>query len=183
MVLCKARSQWISQENQVNFEQTLKLSINLLIFPMVNTFPWMKTRLIRFPPSCRVNLLGCIFLKRTKDWFFVLFLSYVYFFENDIFSKWWHKHFRGARNHFFSLPKHGGQTFNHIRRLSGKFEVILIDLFFPFKLQSLKKILRADLHWSAYLLDNNKISTFCPEEDVLWSDFYLLIEPFKKKSS
>ena len=84
---------------------------------------------------------------------------------------------------FFSLPKHGGQTFNHIRRLSGKFEVILIDLFFPFKLQSLKKILRADPHWSAYLLDNNKISTFCPEEDVLWSDFYLLIEPFKKKSS
>ena len=65
-----------------------------------------------------------------------------------------------------------------IRRLSGKLEVILIDLFFPFKLQSLKKILRADPDWSACLLDNNKISTFCPEEDVLWSDFYLLIEPY-----
>ena len=101
MVLHKARSRWISQENQVHFEQTLKLSINLLIFPMVNTFPWMKTRLIRFPPSCRVNLLGRIFLKGTKHWFFVLFLSYIYFFGNDIFSKWWNKHFRGARNHFF----------------------------------------------------------------------------------
>ena len=28
----------------------------------------------------------------------------VYFFGNDIFSKWWNKHFRGARNHFFHCP-------------------------------------------------------------------------------
>ena len=35
-----ARSRCISQKNQVGFEQMLKLSMNLLIFPMVNTFSW-----------------------------------------------------------------------------------------------------------------------------------------------
>ena len=35
-----ARSRCISQKNQVGFEQMLKLLMNLLIFPMVNTFSW-----------------------------------------------------------------------------------------------------------------------------------------------
>ena len=47
--------------------------INLLISPMENTFPWMKTRLKRYPPSCRVNKQGRTFLKGTNHWIFVFF--------------------------------------------------------------------------------------------------------------
>ena len=35
-----ARSWCISQKNQASFEQMFKLLMNLLIFPMVNTFSW-----------------------------------------------------------------------------------------------------------------------------------------------
>ena len=85
--------------------------INLLISPMENTFPWMKTRLKRYPPSCRVNKQGRTFLKGTNHWIFVFFLSYVYFFGNDIFSEWWSKYFRGATNHFFHCPTMVGRLF------------------------------------------------------------------------
>ena len=47
--------------------------INLLISPMVNISPSMKTKLKRYPPSCRVNKQGRTFLKGTNHWLFVFF--------------------------------------------------------------------------------------------------------------
>ena len=57
----------------VDFEQMLKLSINLSFFAMLNTFSWrpfcssVKTRLWTFPLDCRNNLQGCIFLKEINQ--------------------------------------------------------------------------------------------------------------------
>ena len=58
----------------------LKLSVNLLIFRVVNTFSWrhywpsIKTRLLKFPSACRNNLQRCIFVKEINHWLLVLFL-------------------------------------------------------------------------------------------------------------
>ena len=36
------------------------------------------------------------------------------FLQKDVFWEWWNKRFRGSRDHFFSLPGYGGQTFTKI---------------------------------------------------------------------
>ena len=51
----------MNQGNQIGFEHILQILQNLLIFPMVNTFHKViaglkKTRLLKFPPPCKVNL-------------------------------------------------------------------------------------------------------------------------------
>ena len=77
----RAYSKWYyAMPGVVCFEQMLKLSVNLLIFRVVNTFSWrhywpsIKTRLLKFPSACRNNLQRCIFVKEINHWLLVLFL-------------------------------------------------------------------------------------------------------------
>ena len=61
----------------------------------------MKTKLTRFPPSCRVNLLGHVFLKGINHYclhFSFLLVFFFFFVENDVFSEWWNWYFRDTRN-------------------------------------------------------------------------------------
>ena len=67
----RAYSKWYyAMPGVVCFEQMLKLSVNLLIFWVVNTFSWrhywpsIKTQLLKFPSACRNNLQRCIFVKK-----------------------------------------------------------------------------------------------------------------------
>ena len=64
----------------------------------------LLTSLIKFPPPCRVNLHGRIFLKRIKHWLVVLFLPMLIFFENDVFSEWRKRYFRRSKNQTFRCP-------------------------------------------------------------------------------
>ena len=36
------------------------------------------------------------------------------FLQKDVFWEWWNRRFRGSRDHFFSLPGYGGQTYKNI---------------------------------------------------------------------
>ena len=110
MVLCKVRSWHISQENQIGFEQMVKLSINLLIFSMGKAFlyrhywPWIK-----LPTPYQVNLQHCIFLNGINHWLFVFFLPML------IFLKVMHSQndetgiLEVLEIKFSSKPNHGGQ--------------------------------------------------------------------------
>lgn len=60
-------------------------------FSIASLLVIIKTRLIMFPPPWWVNLplTTCVFS------------PYVKFFENDVFSKWWMRHFACSRNQHF----------------------------------------------------------------------------------
>ena len=65
VVLCKARSQCISQGNQIGYEQMLKLLMNVLNFLMVKLFHSNNAGLkLRPGKVCWGNLQGRVFLKR-----------------------------------------------------------------------------------------------------------------------
>ena len=86
VVLCKARSQSISQGNQIGYEQMLKLSMNVLNFLMVKLFHSNNAGLKLMPGKvCWGNLQGHIFLKRINlPLAACAFPSYVYFFKKCI---------------------------------------------------------------------------------------------------
>ena len=89
----RAYSKWYyAMPGVVCFEQMLKLSVNLLIFWVVNTFSWrhywpsIKTQLLKFPSACRNNLQRCIFVKEINHWLLVLFLP-MFIFCKRIYSQ------------------------------------------------------------------------------------------------
>ena len=70
------------------------------------SIPFLEWRLgwYGFLPLPGLIYWAVFFWKELNIWFFVLFLSYVYFFGNDIFSKWWNRHFRVLETIFFHCP-------------------------------------------------------------------------------
>ena len=57
-----ARSCCISQNSQADFEQMLKLLMNLLIFSIVNTFSWRRHSMITVSPNEQNPSLVCTYL-------------------------------------------------------------------------------------------------------------------------
>ena len=86
VVLCKARSQCISQGNQIGYEQMLKLLMNVLNFLMVKLFHSNNAGLkLRPGKVCWGNLQGRVFLKRINLPLAArAFPFYVYFFKKCI---------------------------------------------------------------------------------------------------
>ena len=95
----------------------LKLSRNLLISPMANSFsyshfwPSLEMRLLKFSSTCGNNLQGWIFLREINHRLLVFFLPMFIFCQNMYFQNDETDVLEVLEIIFFLLSNHGGHTF------------------------------------------------------------------------